>query len=72
MTKKVVSPDARHNSLASPLKSIEKFMEADQETLLREESEVLDGTSFKILGKARYQRGIQVLNVGDQIGRAHV
>ena len=57
--------DPKYNSLVSPLKSGGQFTEADQEDLLREESEILDGTSFKIIGTTRYQRGAQLLRVGD-------
>ena len=65
MTKDIRSINPRYEALSSPFKSIERFTEAEHEALLREESEVLDGTSFKILGQERYQRGMQVLGVGE-------
>ena len=64
MDKHIASADPSYDSLPSPFKSIQAFTEAEHEVLLREESEILDGTSFKILGKERYQRGTQVLRVG--------
>ena len=57
--------DEKYNSLISPFKSVKYFTEADQETLLREESEMLDGTSFKIIGQEKYQRGTQVISAGN-------
>ena len=65
MTTRTTPADPRYTSLISPLQSITAFTEAEHETLLREESEILDGTSFKILGKAAYQRGTQLLKAGE-------
>ena len=65
MSRDTSSRDESYEALVSPFRSISSFTEAQHEELLREESEILDGTSFKILGSARYQRGTQVLSVGE-------
>ena len=62
-----VKPDLRYASLVSPLPSLGSFLEADREALLREESERLDGTSFRGLGRQRYRRGTQILRLGSLI-----
>ena len=59
------SGDPKYDALFSPFRSIKRFTEATQQELLREESEVLDGTQFKILGSNPYRRGMQALNVGE-------
>ena len=57
--------DERYASLASPLKSVGRFVETTQEALVQEESGVLEGTTFKRQGLILSRRGIQVLQVGD-------
>ena len=56
--------DERYLRLASPLKSAGPFIETVQEELLKEESGVLEGTTFKRLAGTPPQRGMQVLRVG--------
>ena len=65
MAKNSNATDLRYNSLASPFKSIEDFVESDHEDLNREEGEILDGTTFTALGRVPYRRGVQVLRAGE-------
>ena len=59
------SGDSRYDSLVSPFRSLGPFIEADRETLLREESCALEGTVFRLIDKGRYRRGVQIVSLGD-------
>ena len=59
-----MTADPQYSTLGSPFRSTGAFTEVEQEALLREESEVLDGTTLKILGKAPDRRGTQILRAG--------
>ena len=59
-----MTADPQYSTLGSPFRSTGAFTEVEQEALLPEESEVLDGTTFKILGKAPDRRGTQILRAG--------
>lgn len=65
MTTKNGGADARYEALTSPLRSAGRFTEANQEALLKEESEVLDGTTFKRRGSIPPRRGMQIIKAGD-------
>lgn len=65
MTRQQRPEDPRYTSLASPLKNAGPITEAHQETLLREESEILGGTIFKRIGHAPPRRGMQIIKAGD-------
>lgn len=64
MSKRITPSDSRYDSLASPIKSAGEFIESNQEALLQEESQVLEGTTFKRRGLIEPQRGVQVMQVG--------
>lgn len=57
--------DVQYDSLASPLKSVGHIAQATQETLIQEESGVLDGTTFKRRGLILPRRGTHVAAIGD-------
>lgn len=65
MTRQLQHHDANYDALSSPLKSLGKFIETQQEALLHEENTILEGTNFRRLGRRPPQRGTQVLQVGD-------
>lgn len=64
MAERTAPLDPRYASLRSPLTSAGTFVEADRETLLREENGCLQGKFFRRRGKVHYQRGLQVLRAG--------
>lgn len=57
--------DPIYDSLASPLNHAGPVLESSQEALLKEEAEVLEGTTFKRRGRTSPRRCTQLITVGD-------